>query len=89
MRVPFYTTQFAKDIKKMKKRNKDMNKLKNIATLLIEEKHLDVKHKDHKLIGNFTGRRDCHIEPDWILIYQLDQEKVIFERTGTHSDLFE
>jgi len=47
-----------------------------------------MKYKDHNLIGNFIGRRECHIEPDWLLIYKIDEDFIIFERTGTHSDLF-
>lgn len=89
MRNPFYTKQFSKDIKKMQKRGKDMEKIKKLLSLLIENKPLDLAYKDHKLTGNFEGRRDCHVEPDWILIYKLDKENIVFERTGTHADLFE
>ena len=55
---------------------------------LIAEKSLDIRHRDHPLLGNYTGRRECHLEPDWLLIYNLDGEDIVFERTGTHADLF-
>jgi mRNA interferase YafQ len=57
---------------------------------LIKQEVLDPRHRDHKLSGNWIGRRDCHIEPDWLLIYQVDEAAnlIVFERTGTHSDLF-
>lgn len=56
--------------------------------LIIEEKPLKKKYRDHPLSGNFVGFRECYIEPDWILIYKIDNGSVIFTRTGTHSDLF-
>jgi len=74
----------------MLRRGKDENKIKKVMQLLIEERPLDPRHKDHKLIGPYTGARDCHIEPDWVLIYTLisSDGEIRFERTGTHSDLF-
>jgi len=89
MLIPIYTNIFAKDIKRMKKRGKNMDKLKLILESLIEQDPLPSKNKDHQLIGNYKGRRECHIEPDWLLIYKLEEQiNIIFERTGTHSDLF-
>lgn len=82
------TNQFEKDIKLAKKRDKDLSKAFNIMTLLIYEKKLPAKHRDHALTGNYNNRRECHIEPDWLLIYKLDNDSIIFERTGTHADLF-
>ena len=55
----------------------------------VNEERLNARYKDHKLIGNFIGRRECHIEPDWLLIYKTNDDEIIFERTGTHSDLFD
>lgn len=89
MRIPSYTKQFAKDLKKMEKRGKSPEKIKRILKTLVNEERLDAKFKDHKLIGNYKGRRECHIEPDWLLIYKVIDSEIIFERTGTHSDLFE
>lgn len=85
---PVYTRRFERDIKRSKRRGKDLEKLKYILRQLIAEQSLDARYYDHPLVGNYKGRRACHIEPDWLLIYKLDQDQIIFERTGTHSDLF-
>lgn len=83
-----YTKSFEKDIKIAIKRGKDLAKLKKVIELLVNQNPLPTKYKDHKLIGNFVDRRECHIEPDWLLIYKINEDSIIFERTGTHSDLF-
>ena len=90
MRTFSRTSQFKKDVKLAGKRGKDLAKLKMILDLLIEGDPLPPVYKDHPLRGEFAGSRDCHIEPDWILIYTLADHgaHVCFERTGTHSDLF-
>ena len=90
MYTPVTTSQFKKDIKKSKKRGKDMTKIMDIMQRLTRGEALEDKYRDHALIGNYAERRECHIEPDWLLIYKIDiQEKmIIFENTGTHSDLF-
>lgn len=87
---PSYTNQFAKDLKLAQKRGKNIEKLKTIIKLLINEEKLPIKLKDHQLIGNYINRRECHIESDWLLIYKVSQleQEIIFERTGSHSDLF-
>jgi mRNA interferase YafQ len=72
----------------MDRRGKNMKKLRLLMDLLIEEKTLPADYKGHALRGDFSGYRDSHIEPDWILIYTLSANHVRFERTGTHSDLF-
>lgn len=84
-----YTKRFEKDIKKVKKRGKDVEKFKQVARVLILGQTLEAKYRDHKLIGNYQNRRECHIEPDWLLIYKIEQEQIIFERTGSHADLFD
>jgi len=89
MRTPGYTTQFEKDIQRMRKRGKDIQKLKQVLLSLIAEEQLVERFKDHPLIGNYKDRRECHIEPDWLLIYKLIGSEIIFERTGTHTDLFD
>jgi len=86
---PSYTNQFKKDLKLAQKRNKKIEKLKKIMNQLIDEIPLPDKNRDHVLIGNYVGRRECHIEPDWLLIYKIEDKSIIFERTGSHSDLFE
>jgi mRNA interferase YafQ len=60
-----------------------------LLVALISETPLAERHRDHAPIVNFKGRRECHIEPDWLLVYKLDGAEIIFERTGTHADLFE
>ena len=86
--VPVYTKQFEKDLKRCLKRNKRMEKYKLVAEALIEGQELDPIHRDHKLIGNFVGRRECHLESDWLLIYKLSEDRIVFERMGSYSDLF-
>jgi mRNA interferase YafQ len=82
------TKQFKKDVKRMRKRGKDLEKIKAVIDLLVAGEPLPPKNRDHKLGGNWIGRRDCHVEPDWILIYKLTEDELLLERTGTHSDLF-
>lgn len=82
------TSQFKKDVKRMRKRGADLDKLKKIIQQLLSGEELDERHRDHALSGNWSGRRDCHIQPDWLLIYRRDAEELRLERTGSHSDLF-
>lgn len=84
----FYRTQFKKELKQQEKRGKDINKFIELAEKLAFEKPLEAKYRNHRLVGNFKGRWECHIEPDGLLIYLKTAEEIIFERTGTHSDLF-
>ena len=72
----------------MKRRGKNLEKLKIVIRSLVAEEALDPIHRDHKLIGNWLGRRECHIESDWLLIYKTEVDRLVFERTGTHPDLF-
>jgi mRNA interferase YafQ len=88
MLAPVYTRQFEKDIKRVKKQGKTLEKIKIIIRTLLEGQPLDAIHRDHKLIGSYQGRRECHIESDWLLIYKTEEGRIIFERTGSHSDLF-
>lgn len=89
MLTPAYTRQFERDLKRMKKRGKNLDKLKIIIHSLITEEPLDFIHRDHKLMGNWKDRRECHIESNWLLIYKTESDRIIFERTGRHSDLFQ
>jgi len=88
MYQPVYLNRFEKDLKRMQKRGKDLNKFKEVVLKLITGETLERKYNDHLLTGNFANRRECHLEPDWLLIYRFDAQHIIFERTGTHSDLF-
>lgn len=83
-----YTRQFKRDVKRLKKRKKDVLKLKPLIENLISKKPLPEKCRDHRLVGNYRNRRECYIGPDWLLIYKVTKEDIIFERTGSHSDLF-
>ena len=88
MFTPVYTKQFEKDIKRAKRRGKNLEKFKLIARSVLSGEAPDPIHRDHRLIGNYASRRECHIESDWLLIYKVEERRIIFERTGTHSDLF-
>ena len=74
----------------MKKQKKDMNKLNEVMDLLLNEQPLLPKHENHPLHGNYEDWWECHIEPDWLLIYRIDKKKrkVVFYRTGSHSDFY-
>jgi mRNA interferase YafQ len=88
VRTPVYTNRFERELRLMLRRGKDAEKFKIVARLLVANEPLPPRYRDHPLKGEFTGWRDCHLEPDWILIYRSDATQVIFARTGTHSDLF-
>ena len=86
-----YTTKMKRDVKRMQKRGKDMSKLTAVLDILTSESPMPEKYSDHPLKGEMQGYRECHIEPDWLLIYQIVQDTLILlaAGTGTHSDLFE
>ncbi|MCD4847193.1 MAG: type II toxin-antitoxin system YafQ family toxin [Candidatus Aegiribacteria sp.] len=88
MYTPAFTKQFKKDIKRTEKQGRDIEQFKLIARTLLAEEVLDPIFRDHKLTGNYKDRRECHISTDWLLIYKIDGEKIIFERIGSHSELF-
>lgn len=83
------TSQFKRDLKLCKKRNYDINLLNAIVDTLRIPAALPLKNKDHVLKGNHVGRRECHISPDWLLIYRIDGDEIYLDRTGTHADLFD
>ena len=80
--------QYRKDYKKLKSSAKDLSKLAVIIGLLQEGKELPENARDHDLIGDYEGYKECHIAPDWLLIYQITDTHVIVARTGSHSQLF-
>ncbi len=88
MLKPGYKTSFKRDFKLIKKRGKDIKKLYDIISDLISQKPLAKKHLDHPLKGEYKDCRECHIEPDWLLIYIINENRITFIRTGTHADLF-
>ena len=88
MRGLISDTQFRRDVRLAEKRGKDMKKLRDVILLLVEGNPLPQRYKDHPLGGEWKHFRDCHIEPDWLLIYKVDGDDLHLVRTGTHSDLF-
>ncbi len=82
------TSQFKKDVKRIKKRGKNLSKLKDILEKIVSGQGLAAKYSDHALIGQYKGTRECHIEPDWLLIYELAEDEVVLIRTVAHADLF-
>lgn len=88
MRAIHETSQFRRDVKKLKKQGKDFEKLKEVILALVSGAPLEARFRDHALIGPWKGSRDCHIEPDWLLIYRLEPDRLFLVRTGSHSDLF-
>jgi len=90
MRRVILTTRFEKDVKRLKKRSFEMTKLSEIMKRLARDEVLEEKFRDHALRGNYFGTRECHIAPDWLLVYRLvDEIEIEMIRTGTHADLFE
>lgn len=87
----FYTSRMKKDVRRVKKRGKDISKLIEVLNLLQKGEPLPEKYDDHNLTGNLKDFRECHIEPDWLLIYQIFEDTLILSATatGSHSDLFD
>ena len=85
---PVYENRFKKEVERARKRGKDMQKISDVLVMLIEERPLPAKYKNHKLKGNYSEYWECHIEPDWLLVYQIIKTDIFFARTGSHSDLF-
>ncbi len=84
------SNQFKKDLKLMSKRGFNLDLLEEVVNKLASNIELDEKYRDHALIGNYFGFRECHIKPDWILVYRIENDELylLLSRTGTHSDLF-
>lgn len=85
------TSQFKKDLKRARKRGLDLGTLQDVLAILQKGHALPERNRDHALSGNYAGFRECHIKPDWLLIYAIDGKRLILTtaRTGTHSDLFD
>lgn len=84
------SNQFRKDLRLAAKRGKNIDKINKIIKALANGGTLDLKYRDHTITGEYSGLRECHIEPDWLLVYQIDEGMVmlLLSRSGTHSDLF-
>ena len=85
-----FTSRFRKDVKLAKKQHKDLDAMYQVIEKLANGEKLDVKYRDHDLSGNYAGCRECHIEPDWIMIYEIIDDVLVLSliRIGSHSDLF-
>lgn len=83
-----YTISFKKDYKKVKKQGKDLNIINSIIYNLSHRISLDKKYKDHLLVGNYKNKRECHLLPNWLLVYEIDNNNLVLHRTGSHSELF-
>ena len=88
MRKPVFTNKFKKDLKRQKKRGKKPHELERIINEICEKGEAPRNCRPHNLSGNWSNYTECHIEPDWLLIYTVEEETATFYRTGTHSDLF-
>ena len=86
---PEFTTKFRRELKKMEKRGKDPAKIRTVLHKLLHQEPLEPKHRDHNLAGDYLGCRECHVEPDWLLIWDETDEAIILIRSGTHADLFD
>jgi len=82
------TSQFKGDVKRMQLQGRELDNLKGVLETLVKGEPLAAKHRDHVLVGQYKGTRECHIEPDWLLIYELAETEIVLIRTGSHSDLF-
>ena len=84
------TKQFTRDIRRMESRGKDLSKLKTVIDIICDGQPLPEQYRDHSLRGDWEGYRECHIDPDWLLVYKIEEKKLILvlTRTGSHADIF-
>lgn len=87
MREIAQSTLFRRDIKRINKQRKDRKKLESIVAQLAADAPLASRHRDHALTGNWAGHRECHVAPDWLLIYKISDHALLLIRTGSHSEL--
>lgn len=85
-----FTTQFRRDVKRIKKQGRDIARLNAVLELLQAEEKLPFSYRDHPLVGNYLGFRECHVAPDWLLIYEIREDEMVLaaSRTGSHAELF-
>ena len=86
---PVWSGRFKRDVRRAEKRGKDMVKLRAVIILLAQQEPLPASYNDHPLRGDWKGYRDLHIEPDWLLLYRVEDDELRLAATGTHSDLFD
>ncbi|MEX6509095.1 type II toxin-antitoxin system YafQ family toxin [Jiella sp. M17.18] len=88
MLTPVRSAQFRRDVKRAERRGKDLAKLREVLILLMQDRALPPRYRDHPLKGDWLGWRDAHIEPDWLLLYRISGDELQLARTGSHADLF-
>jgi len=81
-------TRFRRDVKRLRRQGVDLAKLQAVVVTLAAQKPIDEQYRDHALVGNWRGFRECHIRPDWLLIYRVEGEELQLARTGSHAELF-
>ncbi len=86
---PVRSSQFKKDLKKARRQGKDLNVLQAVVIALASEQPLEDRCRDHELTGNWRGYRECHVNPDWLLIYKVTDDELRLARVGSHSELFD
>jgi len=82
------STRFRRDVKRLQRQRVDLSQLQTVVEILVAQDTLGEKHRDHFLIGDWKGYRECHIQPDWLLIYRIEGDELQLVRTGSHADLF-
>ncbi len=82
------TSRFKRDVKRLHRQGKDLEKLKIVLETLVKGEPLAAQYRAHVLVGQYAGTRECHMEADWLLIYELAETEIVLIRTGSHSDLF-
>jgi len=82
------TAQFKRDVKRLQQQGKDLEKLKTVLVGMASAQRLSSQYRDHVLVGQYKGTRECHIEPDWLLIYESTESDIVLIKTGSHTDLF-
>ncbi len=81
-------TRFRRDVKRLRRQGRDLAQLKLVIKTLVAEDPLDGRYRDHALVGNWYGFRECHLQPDWLLIYRVEDDELQLARTGSHAELF-
>ena len=82
------STRFRRDVKRLRRQIFDLSKLESVVSALVAEEQLDQRYRDHALVGNWIGFRECHIHPDWLLIYRIESDELQLARTGSHAELY-
>ena len=82
------STRFRRDAKRLRSQNFDLSELESVVSALVAEEQLDQRYRDHALVGNWKGFRECHIQPDWLLIYRIESDELQLARTGSHAELY-